>query len=443
MQALHQVSAKKWLTLAEFQDKIAKPLNMTEKQVEEFLRFHNSYRNLFPSKESEIIFPDPQFLVDVFKEVVRMWDQRDMDHLPLVQQRDLERELEAGVLSEKTLEFLWSSMAGSEERRSLIEIMMKFDLLLIKCEDHSRFIVPALLPPFDIQLQNFEPYREISDAEPLLFFVHHSPDEENKTTSDFLPSGFFPKLMVYLMQQKWKLKEKFFSAATFVSGRHDEFLFSISCHGCVVRLAAFKLEDEFGAEQNCSLSILRRQFEEAIGHILEKFPGLHCSICLCPCDIGANATLEKHDYNCLTFVGRMGTVKQGDDLPAAACLNKRCEQRKLITTNDYQCWFCVELNRQKARKDNADEKLMNKVAMKAKSYDDVHNLGIALNVPSIEIERRYNETKSFQQTAFSILNREWYGSQFPYFGPLLQGSTKYKQLAVAVKEIFKIRLDDL
>ena len=454
---------KKYFTLQEIQEYMAKQIRMSEEQVAAFVRFHGSYGNLILANDSQVIFSDPQYLIDAFRAVIIMRQFSDISKLSLETQgqiegelnsepsleaqgeiegelnsesslktqRVMERELEAGILSEKTLKILWSHMAKEDrEVKNLASSVTRFGQF-ISCGDHSKWIVPALLPPCGIKgsYQYIVPFYKIHGAEPLQYLLYHSPVKGEEKSSAFLPSGFFQLLVESLMRSiegHWNLEKMFFSAAIFRAGEQSEFIFSVSCHGSVVMLQVFAVEVEKDPPK------LRVQFEKAIQNILQnKFPCRHCSVCVSPCDpelSRQSSIYPKH--GCLQILGKIGEV-EGKPLQTAVFLNMECNQRKHLATRHYERWF--NMNSDKLISD----KLMRKVAKMVVSWEIYFDLGIELKVPHETLVHTKNENPtSFVEATYNVC-RVWDNTTTE------NDPQNYECFHAVVDKVFRIKLEDI
>ena len=438
LQTWYANHSKKMLTIHQLQEHIAEPIRMTDEQVREFIAFHGSYGSLMSSEDSQVIFPDPQFLVDAFKAVITMWQFRDISHPNLQIQDDVENELESGKLSTNTLKMIWRHMANDDrEIENLTSIMAKFGQF-ISCGDNGKWIVPALLPPCDMTKLNFQPFHEVGGAKPLQYLFHQSAEYAKR--SAFLPSNFFQTLVASLIRSRnepeepWYLREMFFSAATFRAGEHREFMFGIFCYDSIVMLQAFAVEGEK------DLPKLRIQFEKAIQSIVQdKFPCLHCSVCISPCDfrasslpIGCDQEMKRLPMypkkGCLQILGQMGKFEE-KPLHAAVCSNAECSQRKHLATRHYDRWF--NMNSDKL----ISNKLMRKVAKMVVSWEIYFDLGIELNITHETLVRKQNENPtSFVEAAYNVC-QIWNNTT------LGNSSQKSQQFRAAVEEIFERKFE--
>ena len=141
---------------------------------------------------NKLVVLDPQWLIDVFKNVitVKQYDHEEREF------KDLWRKLEkTGILEQKLLEHLWSDQKETSE--SLVAIMEKFSLMcLLPSPDASsskQYLVPSMLmslPPHSIM--------KILESAPI-------PSLFLKFESCQIPPSLFPRLVLQCYQ--WCLEE--------------------------------------------------------------------------------------------------------------------------------------------------------------------------------------------------------------------------------------------
>ena len=142
------------------------------------------------SELNDVVVLDPQWLIDVFKKVitVRPYHWKEKQYLDLWCK--LERE---GILEEKLLRHVWSSLIPKTGTYGLIAIMEKFSLL---CpwplqKDGScgkQYLVPSMLKSL--------PPKVISD----LVASAQIPSLFLKFQTGQVPAGFFPRLVLEFFQ---------------------------------------------------------------------------------------------------------------------------------------------------------------------------------------------------------------------------------------------------
>ena len=185
----------KWISLDSAKQIASEKCNVVdEKQFQTLLNFLHDQRVLIHFDDTrelnKLVVLDPQWLIDVFKEVItiRPYHRKEKEFKELWCK--LEKE---GILDEKLLEHVWGPLFDSRETsESLIAIMEKFSLLCSLPSSHAscckQYLVPSMLmshPPEGI-------VELIKSAQiPSLFL---------KFESGHVPLGFFPRLVLQFFQ---------------------------------------------------------------------------------------------------------------------------------------------------------------------------------------------------------------------------------------------------
>ncbi len=185
----------KWISLDSAKQIASEVCNVVDdKQFHTLLNFLHDQRILIHFDDTpelnKLVVLDPQWLIDVFKEVITIRPYHGKEK----QFRELWCKLEKeGILEEKLLEHVWGPLFDSKETSvSLIAIMEKFSLLCPLPLSHAscsrQYLVPSMLmshPP--------EGIRELvkSAQIPSLFL---------KFESGHVPLGFFPRLVLQFFQ---------------------------------------------------------------------------------------------------------------------------------------------------------------------------------------------------------------------------------------------------
>ncbi|XP_020614950.1 uncharacterized protein LOC110053100 isoform X2 [Orbicella faveolata] len=182
----------KWISLTQAKHIMSKVCSINnDGEMLTLLNFLHDLRLLIhfddTSELNDVVVLDPQWLIDVFKEVitVRPYHSKDKRFVDLWCQ--LERE---GILEEKLLRHVWSSLIRRTETcECLIAIMEKFSLLcpLPLPVDGSRskqYLVPSMLKS--------HPTNAISD----LVASAQIPPLFLKFETGQVPAGFFPRLVL-------------------------------------------------------------------------------------------------------------------------------------------------------------------------------------------------------------------------------------------------------
>jgi len=145
---------------------------------------------------SEMIFLDPQWLIDVFKKVICItpYDNKETNFTELWLKLE-----KTGILEEKLLQHVWGPLFDDRETyKSLIALMEKFCLLCpwpksVGGETRTEYLVPSMLlfPPKEETAKLFAS----AGIQPLFL----------NFTSGQVPPGLFPRLVLLLFQ--WCSKE--------------------------------------------------------------------------------------------------------------------------------------------------------------------------------------------------------------------------------------------
>ena len=195
----------KWISLETAKEIASEKCRVVDdKEFQTLLNFLHDKRILVHFDDTpeldKLVVLDPQWLIDVFKKVitVKPFDHKEKKFTPLWCK--LERN---GILEEKLLEHVWSSLSEDKETfESLIAIMEKFSLLCVwPSPDAScgkQYLVPSMLrthPPEDVM----KLVQVASTQIPPLFI---------KFKYGQVPPGLFPRLVLLFL--KWG-KEKCFS----------------------------------------------------------------------------------------------------------------------------------------------------------------------------------------------------------------------------------------
>ena len=178
-----------------------------EKTIRTLLDFLHDQRVLInfsePPELKSMVILDPQWLIDVFKEVITVKSWEDVEDFA-----DLWRSFqETGILDEKVLDDAWKSLIGKGDNRetcksTLISIMERFNLLFSWPSSDGttkQYLVPSMLmsPPTEKVRKHLDCVRI-----PSLFVAFESRR---------VPSGFFSRLLLLfyrLCQKEWKTPKR-------------------------------------------------------------------------------------------------------------------------------------------------------------------------------------------------------------------------------------------
>ena len=170
-----------------------------DEQFRTLLKFLHDQRILIHFSETadleKMVILSPQWLIDIFKEVITVKRFKQTDKKVARLWRDFEK---TGILDETLLNHAWRPLSDNRETyESLIAIMEKFSLLCAWPSDGTtqKYLVPSMLmsPPTDDVLKHLHCVRT-----PSLFVVFESGR---------VPPGLFSRLVLqfhWLCQKEWK-----------------------------------------------------------------------------------------------------------------------------------------------------------------------------------------------------------------------------------------------
>ena len=170
-----------------------------DEQFRTLLNFLHDQRILIHFSETanleKMVILSPQWLIDIFKEVITVKHFKQTDKRVARLWRDFEK---TGILDETLLNHAWRPLSVNRETyESLIAIMEKFSLLCAWPSDGTtqKYLVPSMLmsPPTDDVLKHLDCVRT-----PSLFVAFESGR---------VPPGLFSRLVLQfhrLCQEKWK-----------------------------------------------------------------------------------------------------------------------------------------------------------------------------------------------------------------------------------------------
>ena len=225
---------------------------------------------------NRLVVLDPQWLIDVFKEVItiRPYQGKEKEFIQLW--RKLEKE---GILEEKLLEHVWGPLFDSKETpESLIAIMEKFSLLCpFPSSDEScskQYLVPSMLkshPP-----EGIVELKKSAQIPPLFL----------KFETGHVPPGLFPRLVLQFFQWtkdecKSRVDPKLYhNFARLYISEEENCSVILHCHSFSIEVVVHKgnsshdLADNLSADASCDTCAhhVRRQ----LGLILESMRKEFC-----------------------------------------------------------------------------------------------------------------------------------------------------------------------
>ena len=170
-----------------------------DEQFRTLLNFLHDQRILIHFSETpnleKMVILSPQWLIDIFKEVITVKHFKQTDSSAETLWRDFEK---TGILDKELLNHAWRSLPCNRQTcESLIAIMEKFSLLCAWPSDGTtqKYLVPSMLmsPPTDDLLKHLDCVRT-----PSLFVAFQSGR---------VPQGLFSRLVLQfhrLCQEEWK-----------------------------------------------------------------------------------------------------------------------------------------------------------------------------------------------------------------------------------------------
>ena len=266
----------KWISLAQAKDVMSKVCSINgDDEMLTLLNFLHDLRLLIhfdDTKElNDVVVLDPQWLIDVFKEVitVRPYSSKDKRFVDLWCK--LERD---GILEEKLLRHVWSSLIKRTETFEwLIAIMEKFSLLcpLPLHVDGSRskqYLVPSMLKS--------HPRKAISD----LVASAQIPSLFLKFETGQVPAGYFPRLVLEFFQwctdkhprqEPPKLPDLFNGFARFYILPEKGHSVVLLCHSLSIELLLLTSSETFDTSDGNLACAVRNKLASTIECMQNKF----------------------------------------------------------------------------------------------------------------------------------------------------------------------------
>ncbi len=326
--------------------KMAKQYNIsTERDVKAYLEFSHHVGDVtyFDTPElQDFIMPNPQWLSGVFRAVITIEQFYPNDAFPENEVHALTMLKKDGMLDRKgsLLSLLWEPFISHEEPlyanlqvqavdkqlqkkavEYLLKLMIQFDLVVPLTDE--RCLVPCLLPFSTKPMQQNFP--DMAPITPPLYLIFHSSLESfedfklNCETGDqFLPHGFFHRLISRCVKQDWQWKgEKYQNVAYFLV---DDSMIRLSTKSTWIKIEAWV--------QNGSVAIPSQYYNEiksAINSLIDTYtPNMWVELCVNPC-----AELSKE---CLQSIGVTSLGGKGHLV--------RCpDHERGLATKDFNVWL--------------------------------------------------------------------------------------------------------
>ena len=232
---------------------------------------------------NDVVVLDPQWLIDVFKEVITVRPYQSKDKRFDDLWHKLERE---GILEEKLLRHVWSSLIQQTETcESLIAIMEKFSLLCplplhVDGSSSKQYLVPSMLKS--------HPPNEISD----LVASAHIPPLFLKFETGQVPAGFFPRLVLEFFQwcihnfPRQEPPQLFNGFARFYILPREGRSVVLLCHSLSIELLILTSNETFDTSDGNLARFVRTQLTSMIKCMQNKFFWVKNVVCelnfLCP-----------------------------------------------------------------------------------------------------------------------------------------------------------------
>ena len=330
----------KWITLEE-----AKRIAFEDCEIQEddefstLLNFLHDQRIVIhfsgsPELERMVIL-DPQWLVDVLKNVITVTRFKHTEH-PV---RDLWIKLEdTGILDEKLIDHAWRDLLDDQgSHESLIAIMERLSLLSPwpSSKDSKQYLVPSMLmsPPTDDVLQHLD-----SVNIPPLFVTF---------ASGRVPPGLFSRLILHFLQ--WCSEE--WNSAVSPQLFHNFAMFHILpdqgisvifwCHASAIEVAIYsKDNDEKKADIPRAVGWKLRFMVECMRKEFHWLNNVKYDLCVCcpVCSRPGSVKCRDHDVRgceCLHFLSESDLrQRQHCNRQGRSLLGDR-----RIRVKQFECWF--------------------------------------------------------------------------------------------------------
>ena len=332
----------KWLTLEE-----AKWVAFEDCEIQEddefsallnFLHDQGIVIHFGGSPELErIVILDPQWLVDVLKNVITVRRFKHTEH-PV---KDLWIQLEeTGILDEKLIDHAWRDLLDNQEsHKSLIAIMERLSLISPwpSSKDSKQYLVPSMLmsPPTDDVLQLLD-----SVNVPSLFVTF---------ASGRVPLGLFSRLISHFLQwcgEEWKSKvspQLFHNFAMFHILPDQGISVIFWCHSTAIEVAIYSTDnDEKRADISRAVYWRLRFILECMRKEFHWLNNVKYDMCVCcpVCSRPGSVKCRDHDVRgceCLHFLSESDLrQRQHCNRQGRSLLGDR-----RIRVKQFECWFLI------------------------------------------------------------------------------------------------------
>ena len=284
-----------------------------------------------------IVILDPQWLVDVLKNVITVRRFKHTEH-PV---KELWIQLEeTGILDEKLIDHAWRDLLDNEENhKSLIAVMERLSLISPwpSSKDSKQYLVPSMLmsPPTDDVLQLLD-----SVNVPSLFVTF---------ASGRVPPGLFSRLISHFFQwcgEEWKSKvspQLFHNFAMFHILPDQGISVIFWCHSTAIEVAVYSGgNDEKRADISRAVHWKLRFILECMRKEFHWLNNVKYDMCVCcpVCSRPGSGKCRDHEVRgceCLHFLSESDLRKRRHcDRPGRSLLGDR-----RIRVKQFECWFLI------------------------------------------------------------------------------------------------------
>ena len=329
----------KWITLEEAKRIALEDCGIQEDEFSTLLNFLHDQRIVIhfsgsPELERMVIL-DPQWLVDVLKNVITVRRFKDTEHAV----KDLWIQLEkTGILDEKLIDHAWRDLLENQEsHNSLIAIMERLCLLSPwpSSKDSKQYLVPSMLmsPPTDDVLQLLD-----SVNIPSLFVTF---------ASGRVPPGLFSRLILHFFQwcgEEWnsEMSPRLFHNFAMFHILPDQGISVIFwCHPSAIEVALYSVDnDEKRKDISRAVHWKLRFIFECMRKEFHWLNNMKYDMCVCcpVCSQPGSAKCHDHDVRgceCLHFLSESDLRERQHCNRPERILPGDCR----IRIQQFKCWF--------------------------------------------------------------------------------------------------------
>ena len=329
----------KWITLEEAKRIASEDCGIQEDEFSTLLNFLHDQRIVIhfsgsPELERMVIL-DPQWLVDVLKNVITVRRYKDTEHAV----KDLWIQLEkTGILDEKLIDHAWRDLLENQEsHNSLIAIMERLCLLSPwpSSKDSKQYLVPSMLisPPTDDVLQLLD-----SVNIPSLFVTF---------ASGRVPPGLFSRLILHFFQwcgEEWnsEMSPRLFHNFAMFHILPDQGISVIFwCHPSAVEVALYSVDnDEKRGDLSRAVPWKLRFILECMRKEFHWLNNVKYDMCVCCPVCSQPGSVKCRDHNvrgceCLHFLSESDLRERQHCNRPGRILPRDCR----IRIQQFKCWF--------------------------------------------------------------------------------------------------------